>query len=150
MAALTAARSTRQMQDIQRSPLAYPQKGSTTIFQGALVVLNAGKAAPGTTATGLIAVGRAKRHYANAGADDAVPKDINGRSYTQNLVEIEEGIFKFVNAAGDPVLAANVGGLCYITDDQTVNITATGKSVAGKVIQVDSDGVWVRIENTAP
>lgn len=150
MAALTAARSTKQMQDIQRSPLAYPQKGSTTIFQGSLVVLNAGYAAPGSTATGLIAIGRAKRHTANAGADGAVPKDINGRSYTQALIEIEEGVFKFANAAGDLVVAADVGGLCYITDDQTVNHTATGKSVAGKVIQIDSDGVWVRIENTAP
>lgn len=150
MAALTAARNTRQMQDIQRSPIGYPQKGSTTIFQGALVVLNAGYAAPGTAAASLIAVGRAKRHYANAGADGAVPKDINGRSYTQALIEVEEGIFKFANSGGDLVVAADVGGLCYITDDQTVCHTATGKSVAGKVIQLDSDGVWVRIENTAP
>lgn len=132
MSALAKARNTPQMQDVQRSPLSWPVKGATTIYQGSLVALNAGYAAPGATATALIAVGRAKKTVVNAGADGAA------------VVEVEEGMFKWVNAAGDPILAANVGGLCYITDDQTVNLTATGKSAAGKVVQLDSDGVWVK------
>jgi hypothetical protein len=37
-----------------------------------------------------------------------------------------------------------VGATAYITDDQTVNKTATGKSAAGKLVKLDSDGAWVR------
>lgn len=132
MAALTAARNTPQMADIQRSPLSWPQ-GTNTIYQGSLVVLNAsGFAEPGTTATGKIAVGRAKKTQTNSGSAGAVS------------IEVEEGIFKWANAGGDPIVAATRGSLAYITDDQTVNVTATGKSAAGKVIQLDSDGVWVK------
>lgn len=133
MAALTAARNTPQMADVQRSPLSWPQ-GTNTIYQGSLVVLNAaGFAEPGTTATGKIAVGRAKKTSVNAGSAGAVN------------IEVEEGIFKWANAGGDPIVAATRGSLAYITDDQTVNVTATGKSAAGKVVQLDSDGVWVKM-----
>jgi hypothetical protein len=132
MAALTAARNTRQMADVARSPISYLMKGATTIYKGSLVVLNAGYAAPGTTATGLIAIGRAKDTVVNAGADGAAS------------VEVEEGIFPWVNASGDPILAANVGGVCYITDDQTVNITLTGKSVAGRVVKLETGIAWVK------
>lgn len=132
MAALAAERNTQQMADIQRSPLCWPQ-GTNTIYKGSLVVLNAaGFAEPGTTAAAKTAIGRAKKTSVNAGSAGAVS------------VEIEEGIFKWANAGGDLVVAADRGLSCYITDDQTVNHTATGKSVAGKVIQIDSDGVWVR------
>lgn len=132
MAALTAARNTPQLMDVQRAPMTYKQKGSTTIYQGSLVVLNAGYAAPGSTATGLIAVGRAKTTSVNSGADGAVE------------IEVDEGIFKWANAGGDALVAADVGALAYITDDQTVNKTATGKSAAGRLYRIDSDGVWVR------
>jgi hypothetical protein len=132
MAALAAERSTPQFADIQRAPLSWPQ-GTNTIFKGSLVVLNAaGFAEPGTAAAAKTAIGRATKTSVNAGAAGAVS------------VEIEEGVFKWANAGGDAVVAADRGLSCYITDDQTVNHTATGKSVAGKVIQIDSDGVWVR------
>lgn len=130
--ALAAARNTLQMADVARSPMSYPVKTAVTIYQGSLVVLNAGYAAPGTTATGLIAIGRAKSTVVNAGADGAVS------------IEVEEGIFKWVNASGDPILAANLGAACYITDDQTVNITATGKSVAGRVVKLETGYAWVK------
>lgn len=132
MAALTAQRDTPQMMDVQRAPLRWPVKGATTIYKGGLVVLNAGFAAPGSTATGLIAIGRAKETVVNAGADGA------------KEIDVEEGTFKWANAGGDAIVAADRGATAYITDDQTVNKTATGKSAAGKVIQIDSDGVWVR------
>jgi hypothetical protein len=113
--------------------MSYPVKASTKIYQGSLVVLNAGFAAPGSTATGLIAVGRAKATVDNsAGADGAL------------FVDVEEGIYKWVNASGDPILAANVGAVCYITDDQTVNITATGKSVAGRCVKLETGFAWVK------
>lgn len=132
MSALSAARNTVQLDDVRRAPLPLPMKGSTTIYQGSLVMLSAGYVVPGATATGKVAAGRAWRTTVNSGADGAL------------LVEIEEGIFKWANDGGDPVVAADVGSLVYITDDQTVSHTATGKSAAGKCIKLDTDGVWVR------
>lgn len=139
MAALAAERNTPMMADVQRAPLAYKQKASVTIYKGSLVALNGGYAAPGATAASRIAVGRAKKTTVTSTGDGSNPI-----GQDQPYIEIEEGTFKWANDGGDPVLAANVGGLCYITDDQTVSITATGKSVAGVVIRLDSDGVWVR------
>ena len=40
-----------------------------------------------------------------------------------------------------------MGSDCYIVDDQTVAKTngTNTRSVAGKIIAVDADGVWVKI-----
>jgi hypothetical protein len=130
--ALAAARNTPEMADVPRVPMSWPVKGATTIYQGSLVVLNAGYAAPGATATGLIAIGRAEETVVNPGADGALQ------------VRVKEGVFPWVNASGDPLLAANLGGLAYITDDQTVNVTATGKSVAGRLVKLETGIAWIR------
>ena len=49
--------------------------------------------------------------------------------------------------AGDLIAQADVGADCYIVDDQTVAKTngTNTRSVAGKIIAVDADGVWVKI-----
>lgn len=136
MAALTAARSTKQAEGRPLPvQLSFPVKASTTIYQGSLVALNAGYAAPMAIATGRIAVGRAKRTVINAGADGAA------------TVEVEPGVFPWGNsAAGDAIAQADVGAACYGIDDQTVAKTSNGstRSVAGIIVQVDSDGVWVQ------
>ena len=113
------------------------QKGSTTIYQGALVVINAGYAAPATTATGLIAVGRGEKYSANAGADGAV------------LCEVRRGIFAFENStAGDAIAQADVGKACYIVDDQTVAKTDGGstRSLAGRIISINEGDSKVYVE----
>ena len=53
--------------------------------------------------------------------------------------------FKFANLAADLVTQADIGKTCYIADDQTVAKTngTNTRSVAGKVFDVDADGVWV-------
>lgn len=53
----------------------------------------------------------------------------------------------FANAtAGDAVLAADVGKWCFFLDDQTVTITPSGRSKAGRVHAVDaSKGVLVEV-----
>jgi hypothetical protein len=60
--------------------------------------------------------------------------------------------FRYVNAtAGDAVLAADVGKLCFFLDDQTVTITAAGKRVAGRVWDVSSTyGVLVEKLESSP
>lgn len=114
-----------------------PQKAATRIWLHALVVLNAGFAAPATEALNLVALGVAVKTYDNsAGADGA-----------QEVV-VDAGVFPFATGtAGDAITQADAGKDCYILDDQTVVKTdGTGtRSRAGKIVRVDSAGVWVLI-----
>ena len=59
--------------------------------------------------------------------------------------EVETGEHKFSNS-GD-VVAASVGSTAYFVDDSSVSISDSGgsRTTAGKVTQVDTDGVWVDI-----
>lgn len=136
MAALTAIRDTKKLDSSLATLHGFLQKGSTKAWFGALMVLNAGYAAPGTTATGLVAVGRCRKTSDNtSGADGDV------------YVQVEAGTFKWNNsAAGDAIAQADVGKQCYVVDDNTVAKTdGTGtRSVAGIIQAVDSDGVWVQ------
>lgn len=106
------------------------------IFGGSLVALNAsGHAVAGSTATGLTYVGRAEESVDNsAGADGGLSITVRRKT-----------AFKWKNAAADLVSQANLLKPCYIVDDETVAATdGTGtRSVAGTVIGIDSDGVWV-------
>lgn len=132
MPALSAARNT---QERSGEVFGFPVAAATTVHQGSLVALNAGYAAPGATATGLVAVGRAEESVTAVSAGDA-------------SVRVKRGVFKFANsAAGDLIAQADAGADCYIVDDQTVAKTSATntRSVAGKVVAVDADGVWVKI-----
>jgi hypothetical protein len=62
--------------------------------------------------------------------------------------EVRRGVFRFGNSsAGDAITLVDVGTDCFIVDDQTVAKTNGGstRSIAGKVRNVDSAGVWVEI-----
>jgi hypothetical protein len=116
----------------------YPVKGTTKIWPGAIVCLNAsGLAIPGATATSLIAVGIALELADNsAGADSAI------------TVQVEQGVHDFTNsAAGDAIAQADVGKDCYIVDDQTVAKTdgSAARSRAGKVIRIEGGRVYVQM-----
>lgn len=107
------------------------------IYAGALVARDAsGYATPGAVATTLIGAGCAAEQADNsAGAAAAI------------TVTVQKGVFRFANStAGDLITTADIGNDCYIVDDQTVAKTnGTGtRSVAGKIYDVDSIGVWVR------
>lgn len=137
MTALTAARyQTAELgDDAVIKKLAVPVKASTKIYAGSLVVLDAGYAAPMRAATGLIAWGMALRTVDNtSGSAGAL------------TVEVERGTHKWGNSAsGDLIAQANVGAQVYGVDDQTVALTSASstRSIAGRVVQVDADGVWV-------
>ena len=112
--------------------------GTKKIFEGALVCLNStGYATPGALAATLVADGVARETVDNtAGADGAV------------TVEIEKGVFPFANSTStDAITRAEIGDNAYIVDDQTVAKTDAGatRSVAGKIVDVDADGVWIEI-----
>lgn len=135
MAALTKERDTTEiMQDAKF--LYLPVKGGTTIYQGALVALDAnGYAIPGKKAAGLTAAGRAEETVENKGADG------------EAFIRVARGVFVFNNTAttSNKISAAHVLKPCYIEDDQTVTALATGASAAGLVVRVDEDGVAVEI-----
>jgi hypothetical protein len=134
MAALTADRNTTTKKSEQ---LERPAAAAKVFYAGALVALDAaGRATPGAVATTLRGVGRCEAFVDNgAGAADAVN------------VKIRRGTFRWANSsAGDAITAADIGTDCYIVDDQTVAKTngTNTRSVAGKIMDVDALGVWVR------
>jgi hypothetical protein len=135
MAALTADRNTPARDG---KTFSFPVKAASKIFAGSIVVIDAtGFAVKGSVATTHKTVGRATEQVDNsAGANGAVN------------VEVERGVFRFANsAAADLIALADVGADCYIVDDQTVAKTngAATRSVAGKIRDVDANGVWVEI-----
>lgn len=129
--AVTSTRDTpRQGNESLANVVAYQQAASTTIYGGTIVVINAaGYAEPATAASAKLAVGVAIK-------DSVEATGVNGGA----TVEVRRGQFPFDNASGDPVVQADVAALCYITDNCTVNHTATGKSAAGKVIGIAASG----------
>ena len=134
MVALTDNRSTKQMAAGDRSGLL---GANQTIYAGALLMRNvAGHLIKGATATGSFGAGRA---------------EAPGASTTLGVTPqtFREGVFQFANsAAGDLIVTADIGTICYIVDDQTVAKTSATntRSPAGTVVDVDANGVWVRFD----
>ncbi len=109
---------------------------ATKIYAGTIVMLNAaGNATSGATATGQISDGVAMETVDNsAGAAGALK------------IRVEKGVFPFENSAStDAITKAEIGDDCYIVDNQTVAKTdgSGTRSVAGKIVDVDAEGVWV-------
>lgn len=135
MAKLTAPRDTNEIMSGATS-LVLPVKGSTTIFQGSIVAIDAdGFAVPGKKAANLKAAGRAEETVENSGSDG------------ETVIRVKRGVFVFDNTAtaANKITAADVLGPCYMEDDQTVTKSATGASVAGLVVRVDDEGVAVEM-----
>jgi hypothetical protein len=130
MAALTSDRNTPQREgSIVTLGVATGKK----IYAGSIVAVDAsGYATPGDVATTLKYLGRAEEQVDNSSGSDG---DV--------AVSVRKGIFKWENNTGDEVADSDIGSTCYIVDDQTVGISATGRSAAGTVFKVDPDGVWV-------
>ncbi len=134
MAALTKGRDTQARSgDVSE----WPVKAGTKIHAGALVAIDAtAHAVPMSTSDALVGGGRAESAADNsAGADG----DLS--------VRVGRGIYKFQNSAGaDLITRSDIGADCYGVDDQTVARTdgTNTRSRAGKIHDVDSDGVWVK------
>lgn len=129
---LTADRNT-QMQDAEliAVPLA-----AVKVYAGGLAAANAsGYATPGAAAATLTYLGRFEETVDNSGgsAGDLTVRVRRGKA------------FKFGNYASDAVTQAELGKPCFIYDDAQVAKTSNNgaRSVAGIVLGVDTDGVWV-------
>lgn len=109
--------------------------GGSHIYAGALVVVNAsGYAEPATAAASKIAAGVALEEVDNSAGSDG-----------DKSVKVRRGVFKFANKGADAVDQAMLLSSCYIEDDATVRKTSASTSAAGKVISVESDGVFVQV-----
>jgi len=130
MAALTKDRKTaKRAGDIYHRAMAAGAK----VYAGGIAALNAtGYATPGAVSTALKKPGIAIEQVDNtAGVDGALS------------VDIEHGIWQVANDGS--ITIADIGNPAYIVDDQTVaDNDGTGtRSLAGKIVDVDADGVWV-------
>ncbi|MEF2968351.1 hypothetical protein V3851_23750 [Paenibacillus sp. M1] len=115
--------------------LMLPVKGGAKIFDGSIVAVDAaGFAVPGTKATGLTAAGRAEELVDNtSGTDGALS------------IRVRRGVFVWSNSQTGTIGAKDVLKNCYIEDDETVTITATSASIAGKVLGFEDGDVIVEI-----
>ncbi len=131
MVALTERRRVKR-RDGRR--FAHPVAAGARIHAGALVMLQDGYAAPAREASGLVSAG-----IALGGVDNT------GGAAGAEMVEVETGVFAFENA-GD-ITRAHIGQQAFAVDDQTVSASDNngGRSAAGQIVDVNEDGVWVRI-----
>lgn len=134
MANLTNGRDTRAKQILRSVDI--PVKASTVIMDGSIVCVVGGYAAPAADGAGNLVMGIADWKVDNsAGA--------NGDKH----VRVRQGDFHLDNAASGTIAQADVGKLCYPTDDHTVSKTAGANgTAAGKILEIDADGgVWVAV-----
>jgi hypothetical protein len=142
MAALTKPRSTPRLgQDI--APYDFPIAANTKVWSGSIACIDGTnkRLVPGSALTTLKCVGRARDTYDNTGGAAAAFR-----------CAVDSGIFRWDNSsAGDLIAQADVGNDCYIVDDHTVAKTdGTGtRSIAGKIIDVDTVGVWVQMKHAS-
>lgn len=120
-------------------PLAVGNKGFKNGAAG--IDLSTGKVEPGHAETDLFMIGKFAETIDATSAEKLINVDLCRE------LEIEW----WENSAGSPLDAGDVGGLCYVEDDQTVTGDSSGASVAGRVWAVDSTrGVAVERLTTIP
>ena len=127
MAALTADFDCPYVDGKVRS---LPMAAGATIYKGALVVMAAGNAAPGSAALNLVCVGRAENQVSNVGGAAGAAS-----------IKVRRGTFAWNSGAGaDAITEANIGQTAYIIDDNTVGLTSGGgtRSVAGVIFDIDA------------
>lgn len=130
---MAAATKSIDTPELSRDIVALPIAANTTIFAGTLVAVDSnGRAVPASDTAGLRVIGRAEEEKTCGPAAGA------------ELVIVKRGIFRFGNSATDAVDANDLGKTCFVEDDNTVSETGgTHKVRAGRVVQVDAQGVWV-------
>lgn len=114
-----------------------PVAASTKIETGKMVGINSsGYAVEAADASGIKVLGVAEETVDNSSGSNG---DLVVRIRTHK-------VFKFKNSGTNAVDAADAGTLVFVEDDETVaDAAGTNGVVAGRCIEVASDGVWVEI-----
>ncbi len=132
MAALTADRDTHKRDADQ---IVYPVAAATEIFKGSLVQFNGSDGIEPCDGTAShVILGRAEEYVNNTGAAGA------------STCLVRQGTFKWENDGTNTCTVADIGGLAYGEDDQTVGNVAGTLSPVGTIVEVESDGVWVKTD----
>jgi hypothetical protein len=130
MTATATSRNTLQLLGLAELPVELTVKNDEVLYAGAMLAVDATPEAVNAADTsGLKVVGRCPEALDNK--DDGL------------TVNPEMGCFKWANDGSNPVVAGDI--VAYVKDNQTVCASAgsTNKVVAGLVISVDTDGVWM-------
>jgi hypothetical protein len=133
---MVAAVKERNTPEIELSKQGHDLAAGAKVLAGTIGVLNAtGYAEPATTATGLKVLGRAEKTVDNTTGADGDEK-----------CEFKKGTFRYENDGS--INRTHIESTCYLVDDQTVAATdGTGtRSAAGKIANVDANGVWVTFD----
>lgn len=115
-----------------------PVAAGKTVYAGNILCASVtGFGVPGAAIAGLTTLGVAWEQADNSLGTDGDVSVLCRRAKA----------FNFANFGADPVSQASVGKPCYIADSQTVAATSDGdnRPVAGIVLFIDADGVWVLI-----
>lgn len=111
--------------------------GGSSILKGTIVCLDVnGDAVPG----GAVSTGALKAAgCAIASADNSAGSD------GDLDIQVGCGVYKFRNSSGSAISDAHVGSPCFVEDNDTVRASSGGGlyPCAGRVVQVDADGVRV-------
>ncbi|HEY8898875.1 MAG TPA: hypothetical protein VIM61_00470 [Chthoniobacterales bacterium] len=110
-----------------------PVAAATALYAGILLATNSsGYLVQAADTAGLRVAGRCEADVDNSSGSAG---DVSA--------DVKKGIFKYANSATNAVDADDIGKDCFVEDFQTVAETSTHKVVAGRVVAVASDGVWV-------
>lgn len=113
--------------------LVLPVAPGEIIYAGALVAVDInGYARPAINTAEVRAVGRAE-------------ETVDNRMETGGTITVRRGVFKWQNDYALPVMPGMVYEECFIRDDETVRAhdDSGPNPLAGRVIEVTDDGVWV-------
>ena len=135
--ALSASRNTPHRSG---EKVALTMASNVIVYAGSMVCVDSsGLANPAADSSGFAVVGMAERTVDNRTAVYSATKTIT----------VDRGVFRWANA--DTILASDIGKIVYVTDDATVNKTGGGQNIiAGSVVDVDTDGVWVDTAKIGP
>lgn len=134
MTALTKERDTTR-RDGHRISLAM---AAVKIFVGAIVCVD--------TATGFATKGATSTTLRGVGVAEQTVDNTAGAAGSQQIWFRRDGWFRFANSASaDLITTADIGVDAYLVDDQTVAKTSATntRSVAGRIRDVDAQGVWI-------
>ena len=109
------------------------------IREGQMVALNAdGYLVPATHSDAAFVVGQANQ----------IALNVNGENGDESIGVKRKLAFLFINSVGaDEIKPNHLFEDCYLVNEDTVSATAggSGRIVAGKVIEISQEGVWVEI-----
>lgn len=114
-----------------------PVATATTIYNGALIAVNAGGfIVPASDAAAIKVIGIALEQVVNAGANGA------------KTIEYFTGLDVELNNAGGAIVAAGNMNICYVADDNSVTTAAVAvnDAIAGYVVEFTAAKVWVYVD----